>query len=293
MKIFINRYTLIISMILLGFVVYAQGVKIDSTVNYKEVKLLIDQKVEQYGVEDVLIVFDIDNTILTSNVDLGGDVWYQWQTGKLNIKPTEKQKVKKCFYEDAIGLLYELGTTNLTDKRLPGYISGWQQEGVSIMALTSRSSKYRFPTERELIKHGVDFSISPLKTIEGNEIILNYKLKRSLSYMNGIMMTTGMNKGKMLELILGRTGRSFKSIIFIDDSEHNIENMAKEFNNNLDIDMNIVHYQKIINERKIANGGEVLTQAQVDKMAEDWDKLQKTLNEIFPGRDTGDCVSPY
>jgi len=273
--------------------VYASPAKVDSTDNYEEVKLLIDQKLEQYGVKQVLIVFDIDNTVLTSNVDLGGDVWYQWQTGKLNIKPTEKQKVKKCFYEDAIGLLYELGTANLTDMRLPEYISDWQNSEVEIMALTSRSSKYRFPTERELIKHGVDFSVSPLKSIEGNEVILNYKLERRLSYLNGVMMTTGMNKGKMLELILGRTGRSFKCIIFIDDSKHNIDNMEKEFNNNLDIDMNIIHYQKVINDRKKANGGEVLTQAQVDKMADDWDKLQKTLNEIFPGRDTGECVSPY
>ena len=293
MKMFFKRYALIISLMLLISSAYANPVKVDSTDNYDEVKLLIDQKLEQYGVEQVLIVFDIDNTILTSNVDLGGDVWYQWQTGKLNIKPTEKQKVKKCFYEDAIGLLYELGTTNLTDKRLPEYIGNWQNKGVSIMALTSRSSKYRFPTERELIKHGVDFSISPLKSIEGNEVIYNYKLERPLSYLNGIMMTTGMNKGKMLELILGRTGRNFECIVFIDDSKHNIENMAKEFNNNLDIDMNIIHYQKVINDRKKANGGEVLTQEQVNKMAEDWDKLQKTLNEIFPGRDTGDCVSPY
>lgn len=280
-------------MMLLITNVDANTVKVDSIDNYEGVKLLIDQKLEQYGVEQVLIVFDVDNTILTSNVDLGGDVWYQWQTGKLNIKPTEKQKVKKCFYEDAIGLLYELGTTKLTDSRLPEYIANWQKKGISIMALTSRSSKYRFPTERELIKHGVDFSISPLKTVEGNEIILNYKLQRSLSYLNGIMMTTGMNKGKMLELILGRTGRSFECIIFIDDSKHNIENMEKEFNNNLDIDMNIIQYQKVINDRIKANGGEVLTQEQVNKMADDWDKLQNTLKEIFPGRDTGECVSPY
>lgn len=290
----INKHNiLIICLILIISFLQAATVKVDSTDNIGEVKLLIDKKIIEYGEDQVLIVFDIDNTILTSNVDLGGDIWYRWQTGKLNIKPTEKQKVKKCFYEDAIGLLYELGTTNLTDMRLPDYISDWQNRKVEIMALTSRSSKYRFPTERELIKHGIDFSISPLKSIEGNEVIYNYKLERSLSYLNGVMMTSGMNKGKMLELILGRTGRSFKYIIFIDDSKHNVDNIENEFKSNVNIDMDIIYYQKVINDRKKANGGVVLTKAQADKMGEEWDKLQKTLNEIFPGRDTGECVSPY
>ncbi|MCV6038257.1 DUF2608 domain-containing protein, partial [Escherichia coli] len=31
------------------------------------------------------MVFDIDNTLLTSGTRIGGDIWYQWQTDKLPL----------------------------------------------------------------------------------------------------------------------------------------------------------------------------------------------------------------
>ena len=74
-----------------------------------------------YGAENVLIVADIDNTLLTSATDLGGDIWYQWQRGKLAVKPTEQQKVS-CLFEDAISLLYELGPMNLTEQQVPALL---------------------------------------------------------------------------------------------------------------------------------------------------------------------------
>jgi len=256
-----------------------------TTVSFEEVDKLVSQKNKQYGISEVLVILDIDNTILTSQEDLGGDIWYQWQRGELeDIKPTEEQKIKNCFYEDVIGLLYELGTMELTDSLLPNYISNWQSAGTPVFALTSRSPKYRTATERELIKRGIDFSLSPLKTIEGETPTYDYKLQRDMSYQNGIMMTTGMNKGEMIAHILGRTGRSFKAIIFVDDSEKNVKNVRLEYQDNPDIDFTIFHYDKIVRDRIIANGGVIVTPKQAKKMAKDWNELNDTLNCIFPGR---------
>jgi hypothetical protein len=263
------------------------------TIDFKDVESTVIQKIKQYGDSNLLVVLDIDNTILTSTVDLGGDIWYQWQNGELNIKPSEDQKVK-CLYNDAIGLLYELGTMELTDVQIPEYIQEWQQQGATVFALTSRDPRTRTATERELIKNGIDFSKTALRPLGKDIPVYRYNLKREMSYMKGIMMTSGMNKGVMLNHLLDTTGRSFKAIVFVDDSKKNIEAVKNQFMNDNNIDLTLIRYDKIIEERKRVNGGVVLTQEQTEKMSADWKELNFTLNKIFPGRNkNGGCVSPY
>lgn len=270
---------------------FSQSLKDTSVVDYPIIDKFIRMKVEKFGAQNVLVVMDIDNTILTGDADLGSDIWYQWQAGELEVKPTPEQKIAKdCMYNEAIGLLYELGTMTLTDSLLPGYIKSWQNAGVTLFALTSRSPGYRAATERELLKNHIDLSAAELKTIDGNELSLDYNLGRNLSYNNGIMMTTGMNKGKMLEHLLGRSGRSFKAIIFIDDTRKNIDAVKNEYAPCNDLDILLFHYTKIISERLNLNKNTILTPEQAEKMDQGWDELIRTLNTTFPDRITkSDC----
>ena len=182
---------------------------------------------------------------------------------------------------------------DLTDAMIPGYIKKWQEEKITVFALTSRSPDYRSATERELLRNGIDLSKSPLKTIEGTTPFYEYELDRPMSYQDGIMMTTGMDKGKMLSHILGRTGLSFKAIMFVDDSEKNIDAVREEFIEDKDIDLSLFRYDKVITDRKLANGGVILTKEQAEKMTQDWNLLNNTINSIFTGRYVnGECVNP-
>lgn len=267
-----------------------RNVKIITTTKFQKVDRLVNRLASQNNNSNILIVLDIDNTILTSSTDLGSDIWYHWQRGKLNIKPTDEQKVK-CLFEDAIGLLYELNTMELTDSIVPNLIRNWQEKGISVFALTSRSPKYRAATERELNRKGIDFTKTAPRPDGENLPIYRYYLKNEMSYMQGIMMTSGMNKGEMLQHILQKTGNHFESIIFVDDSEKNVYNMKQQFKNS-DVDMSIFYYTKIIEDRKIANGGIVLTEDQVEKMDADWKKLNAILKAIFPSRYANDkCLN--
>ncbi len=263
-------------------------VEIISSDRYTDVKQLISEKVYKYGASEVLVVLDIDNTILTSDVDLGSDIWYQWQRGKLEVKPTENQKVA-CLFEDAIGLLYELGTMHLTDTNLPTFINEWQSQNISLFALTSRSPRYRTATERELKKQGIDLTKTAIRPINDSLPVYRYNLKREMSYMKGVMMTSGMNKGEMLAHMLAKTDRSFSAVVFVDDSEKNVQALVSAFFES-SMDFNIYHYTKVENDRKAINGGVILTQEQANSMSNDWDKLNNTLNTIFPNREGG-CVS--
>jgi hypothetical protein len=262
-------------------------------IDFKVIDETINEKVNKYGAENVLVVLDIDNTLLTGDTDLGSDIWYQWQNGELEIKPSPEQKLTKdCLYNEAIGLLYELGTMRLTDSLLPEYIPKWQDSGVTVFALTSRSPKYRAATERELLRNDIDLSVSELTTIDSQRMSFSYNLSRDVSYSDGIFMTTGLNKGEMLLHILNRSGRSFKAIIFADDTRKNIDAVKFSYtpcNNSADIVL--FHYTGIITERLKKNNDQVLTQEQADEMDRDWDLLIQTLITIFSERIAkSDCM---
>lgn len=264
-----------------------QSIKDTAVCDYKTIDNTIYQKINQYGADQVLVVMDIDNTLLTADTDLGSDIWFMWQNGEIDgITPTPEQKLTRdCVYKEAIGLLYELGTMSLTDSLLPNYINQWQNDGVTVFALTSRSPKYRAATERELQRNQIFLDSSELRTIDGAELSFSYNYqKRDISYSNGIMMTTGLNKGEMLSHILGRSGRSFKAIIFTDDTRKNIDSVKTWYSTCNDMDIVLFHYTKIFTDRRKENNNMLLTPEQAEKMDRDWDGLIYLLNTVFPER---------
>ncbi|WP_375751433.1 DUF2608 domain-containing protein [Vibrio sp. HN007] len=265
----------------------AADVVVKETESFNDVATKISQLTEKG--ENPLVVIDIDNTLLTSTSDLGGDIWYQWQRGKLDVKPAAEDKVD-CLFQDSIGLLYELVPQELIEKDVPATVRSWQDKGLTVFALTSRSPNYRAATEREMIRNGYDMTISPL-TEKGSDTMPVYidNPKRALSYINGIMMTTGMNKGTMLQYMMDKTGQKFDSVVFIDDSKKNVVNMEKAYKDDKSVDMTIFHYTKVEADR-IAENGSVLTQKQADKMASDWKELNVTLDKIAPARIGDTCL---
>ena len=129
----------------------------------------------------------------------------------------------------------------------------------------------------------INFKIKALAPNGEDAPIYREMLDREVSYMKGIMMTSGMNKGRMLTYILNKTNRKFDAVIFVDDSQKNIDAVYAEFGNSGTMDMTIFHYTKIEDNRKTKNGA-VLTSEQAIKMDNDWKKLNAVLNDIFPAR---------
>ncbi|MDP5030820.1 MAG: DUF2608 domain-containing protein [Paraglaciecola sp.] len=265
------------------------GVVVQETHAFKDVVKTIKQKTTRYNSDNVLVVVDIDNTLLTSESDLGGDIWYQWQRGSLAVKPREEQKVQ-CLFEDSISLLYELSPMVLTESALPAMINDWQQQGITVFALTSRSPKTRSATERELSRAGIDLSVTALSPIGQDAPLLREFIPREMTYMQGIMMTSGMNKGAMLDYLLSKMQRQFKAIVFVDDSQKNIDNLYEAYKGNGTIDMTIFHYNKVEEDRMKKNGA-ILSQNQADEMAHQWDTLTALINSIYPSRSSGSCLS--
>ena len=262
---------------------------IEEVTTFNQIAPVVQTLNQQYKPENVLIVSDIDNTLLTNNGGLGGDIWYQWQRGKLAVKPSPEQTVS-CLFEDVIGMLYELSPMALTEPQVPGLIEQWQAQGNPMMLLTSRSPDYRSPTERELNNKGIDASLTALAPSGEADVTYRELLAREMSYSRGIMMTTGMHKGDMLAWILAKTGREFDAIVFIDDSQHNIDNMHERWQHE-SVDMRVFHYTHVEAER-VETFGQVLSAEQANDLASDYAQLTQTLKAIFPERyKEGQCLS--
>ena len=275
----------ILSLACLAFNSQAKVIK-KETASFNDAVKIVSQKDKKYGSKNVLVVLDIDNTLLTGTTDLGGDIWYQWQTGKLAIKPKAKDKVS-CLYQDTIGLLYELLPMKPTEKIVPSVVSKWQKKH-TVFALTSRSPGTRFSTERELNRNGMNFENSALTPVGSSKAPLyKGKIKRGFTYIDGVMLTSGQDKGVMLDYVLKKTkhSHSFKAIVFVDDSTKNINKVKAAFSKKKykNVDTTVVHYTKIEDDR-IKENGTVLTQKQADKMASDWKKLNTAINTVFPKR---------
>jgi len=201
----------------------------------------------KFGTDKVLLVFDMDNTLLRMNQDFGSDEWYTWQRG---LAGDDQAKIKVL--TEVQGILFDLSSMRPPEPGVqPRVVAALQVRGFAAIVLTGRSPLYRSATERELERNGYDFgktavgsgegfggSFLPYDPAnpEGAGFILPCDRERmplpapqKVSYQNGVMMTSGQDKGLMLRALLNRTGRHFAAVLFVDDSERNLKAVMQAF----------------------------------------------------------------
>lgn len=236
--------------------------------SFKEIQKIINSKVKKYGKENVLVVLDIDNTTLTTTQNLGSDQWFGWQYSHC----IGKKKSDICSTNDfnellrIQGLLFAVIPMKPTDKFTKKVIKKAQNDGVKVIALTSRGFEFRNSTEISLKANGIHFDKSSIGPKGGFASTYKpYNLKnptkfglstedlkktgnkkpRSVSFMNGVYMTAGLHKGIMLKTLLKKTGTNFKAIIFADDHEKHTKGMQLILGDDKNIDLTTVRYSKI------------------------------------------------
>ena len=229
--------TLLATLLLLTLNVFA-GTALETN-TFKDIDKMASKLAKKYGAKNVLIVLDIDNTVLKMKSNIGSDQWFNWQSKNCLGKKSPDFCAAKTFdgLLYAQGVLFEILPMMPTEEITPKIVNKLQKNSHPLFLLTSRGTSYRAGTQRELKKNGYKiknyigpkhgypstykpFDVkNPKKYNLTKEDIIIAKLKnaRSISYMDGVMMTSGMNKGIMLKTILNKTGINPKAIIFVDD----------------------------------------------------------------------------
>jgi hypothetical protein len=170
----------------------------------------------------LLLVLDIDDTLLTSDTFFGSDRWYEWQN---SLGKTDPDKVKCLF--DVIALNYEAGTQHAVEEKTGGvaFINGLK---VPKILLTSRGAYSRGGTERELLHAGYELPINLMPSNHGSSWINVRSGKPApISYANGIQMVTGRDKGQSLLDLLTFHKLRYDNIVLIDDGEANIRSLRQ------------------------------------------------------------------
>lgn len=162
--------------------------------------------------KEMLVILDIDNTILQTAQLLGSDQWFDHRINEYQALMSREEAFEKTYGE---WLAIEcLTKVKLVEEQTAALISKLQQEGYTIMALTTRSVDLCFCTLRQFKSLGIDLSITPPS--HGDFFFLN---QRPLLYRRGILFTDGTNRGAALLKFLQKIHYSPKSILFINDKE--------------------------------------------------------------------------
>lgn len=208
--------------------------------DFNEAAVSAEAYAQEFGADAVLLVVDIDNTVLAMDEPLGSEQWFDWQTFLWKNQPQSPDLVADSFpgILEAQGRLYNRGHMHPPQADLPAIVKRMQDAGVAAVVLTSRGEDFRGSTERELARNGFDFTRTALATrdqedslympydpaapaaagISAREVsTLKLEKPQEVSYRNGIMMTSGQHKGIMLVTLLHRTTEPIKAVIFVDN----------------------------------------------------------------------------
>ena len=183
----------------------------------------------RYGTDQVLVVFDIDNTLLAMEQGLGSDQWYDWQKELQAENPCSAMLVSNRLAVQ--GALYFASAMRPTQPDAAEQLRRLQDAGFTVIALTSRGPDFRLATFRELRRNEFSFWPNALPPQSGYaEEFVPEGGSRPARYEEGVFLTAGQHKGDMLKALLNKTGSSFPSVVVMaDDKEHHLKAVMETF----------------------------------------------------------------
>lgn len=260
----------------------------------------VSQKVEelrkQYSAEEILVVFDIDNTLLTTEMDLGGDAWFSWQEEKL--KNNDTQDLVAPDFNGLLrvqGYLYSLGQMRPPEAMTPSMVHLFQAQGHPVFMLTSRGAEFQNFTQRELERNGYNAAATapgpqggfasrflpynlgaPQQACLLPEELKAWGLKEAKPsvYEDGVFYTSGQHKGAMLRSLLCKVRKTYPAIVFVDDTEKHVDRVLKSYE---------AYNTNVISMRYGAMDYQVQAFHKSDKRAaiEGWAKIKAALEAVF------------
>lgn len=279
---------------LLGQISFAEIYEIDDLTQAKDIA---EQAASAYGMRNVLVVFDIDNTILANKVSIGSDQWFEWQahlikTGDLSnaIATTTGELYRKG------ALLYSISPMRQTQQNASEILHAINDQGFWTMALTARSPANRDATLRELATNAFEFSTNapiahparpghymplhpqyPQQSGLSHEEVQQFKLNspRKVSYEQGVMMVAGQHKGAMLRTVLYASTLNPKAVVFVDDKVKNLTHVEEALTP-LGIEVHALRYSGEDSNVEAFHASDKSTEIAA------WQQLEQTLVNIFP-----------
>ena len=200
-----------------------------NTADLADVKTDALDLIEKTAKENILVVFDIDNTLLAMEQGLGSDQWYEWQKELSQEDHCNPLNVGDRFAVQ--GAVYFASAMRRTQVEGPAQVKAIQDMGVTVISLTSRGPDYQLATFRELRRNNFSFIYSALGPDGGYEKpFIPVENGRLSLYEDGVFLTAGQHKGEMLLALLNKTGTRLPAVIvMVDDKQKNLDAVKETF----------------------------------------------------------------
>lgn len=226
------------------------------------------QKVEKrikrlpYNPRDVLVVFDVDGTILDARDQiLKAQNWKQWQA----LINAVYNKASRGLDKEAREKIWIDIISSIDNQRAPALVDDYfikslaylRTKNIPAIALTHAGTGVFGK-----IKNTADWRVNDLKKIEVDFSYAFNSEKIQLAdtsvgryigaplFQSGIIFTSGHDKGEMLEKFLNAVNFKPKMIVFLDDKEKNVFSLKKYCDAN-NIDYLGVHYTAVANRQLV------------------------------------------
>jgi hypothetical protein len=196
-------------------------------------------KKQHLSARHTLWLFDIDNTLLVMNSDLGSPAWYNWQSSLVKrhqpsaIIPTMKQMFPfNDFVLDRVKM-------NMSEPYERLFLHHLRSQHAQMIALTARDPAVRKFTSIDLSSNRIKGLGFP--GVSNQDINFNSRLY----YSKGVLYTAGGNKSADLNLLLHRLHlqHRYNSFVFVDDTQHNIDVFSHYFSHASHIKAYGFHYR--------------------------------------------------
>ncbi len=196
----------------------------------------------------VLLVLDIDNTLLTMPQYLGSDRWFNHHSAEIaaNTDPDFSDMGELIATQTA---LFGMASMKATEPDIPTLLADAERQGVDIFLLSARGPELYDATRRELDRNKLQFDAPYAcsfflcmtdglygdREIRAGLVALGEDPSdspyRNILIRDGMMLAAGQDKGVMLKLLMGAIGgRSYDHVVVADDGRKNIDALAASHN---------------------------------------------------------------
>lgn len=183
------------------------------------------------------VFFDIDDTLITSQMQLGRSDYYFVEFAKLRQQGMEEElahEICRAHWNE----MQEKCPVRLMDPVIPDIVSQIQQMAAYTLGLTARGPQTNLITQKQLRSLNLDFTTSSPFTVSA-------ELPHRHLYEKGVWFVEFNGKGHAVRKWLAGLSEHPTKVVFVDDRLHHLENMEAQLFD-LEIEYVGVHYIKTL-----------------------------------------------
>ena len=170
-----------------------------------------------YTPQSHLLLLDIDNTLLHPNQMIGSQEWFYFYLQRSFDRQGVKEEVKQ-YAIDLCTAINLVSSVHPVEKITPEVILRLQKQKVCIIGFTTRGHSMATATCRQLNSLGLN-----LEKTAPTQVRFSLTKVPEVYFQNGVLYTSGANKGQALLEFLSQLSFRPSQIIYINDKKEPLE----------------------------------------------------------------------